>query len=399
MKKAGNHKLLKEINRRQVFECIRKSGVISKADIRNITQLTPTTISEITNSMINQGLLKSIGVAESTGGRPSQLISLNPEYAYFVGIDIDLDVIRVVVLSFDMMVVEKMEYNIKKLKPTETVDIIIELYKKILDKAKIENNNVFGLGISIPGLISKDETIEFAPNLNWREVNLKDELQNLLNIKIAIENESRLSAVAEKYIGLAKDVNNFISINIKSGIGSGIFINGELFKGTSGNAGELGHITVKEDGPLCACGNYGCLETMAATPSIIKRAVMYKKQGEKSLLFDKVGIDDINLKDIVDCSKEGDLLCTRILQSVSKYIGIGISNVINLFNPKLIILGGDIILFKDILLTKVYEILEKKSLQSNRLSCNIKITQLGNLSSAIGAGINVMNKYIYQLLM
>ncbi|MEZ0536422.1 ROK family protein [Caldicellulosiruptoraceae bacterium PP1] len=394
MKLPGNSKFLKRLNRFQVFDTIRNAGVISKAEIKNITKLTPTTISEITSSMLNEGLILNAGVAESTGGRPSQLVTLNPDYGYFIGIDIDVGIIRTVLLSFDMKVLSSFEINTPAFSPFEFIEHVIEIYNNFVNNFNLSKDMIKGIGISIPGLISKDEKIELAPNLNWNEVDIKESLFSIFRNTIAIENESRLSAIAEKHVGLAKNINNFMAINIKSGVGSGIYINSQLYKGTSGNAGELGHITVKEDGPLCGCGNFGCLETMVSTPSIIKRMIMYMKQGESSILFERFDINEISLENIVNCANDGDELCLRVLQSASKYTAIGISSVINLINPRMIILGGDIILFKDILLSKVNDIVEKKALKSNRASCEIKVTELGKFSSAIGAAIHSINRFM-----
>lgn len=395
MKFIGNNKMVKKINMHNVLNCIRKNGTISKVDIKAATKLTPTTISEITNSMISDGLIVDAGVSKSTGGRPSQLLSINSDHAYFIGAEIDVNNLKIAVIDFDMNIKYKYSINIKNCMSNEVIILLIDNILKIIEQSEIPKEKIKGIGIAVPGLINKDGIIELAPNLKWVKVDIKSKIEQKIGIQVIIENESKLSAVAEKYSGLAKNVNNFVAINIKSGIGAGIYINNQLYLGQSGNAGELGHTTVKEDGPLCGCGNYGCLETMASTPSIIKRVITCKKQGESSMLFEnKKNIEEITLGDIITFCKKGDKLCNKILESAAKYVGIGVSSIINLLNPKLIILGGDLILYKDIVIRRVTEIVETKSLSSNRDVCVIKMTELGENNALLGAAIVSINKYL-----
>lgn len=360
-----------------------------------MTKLTPTTISEITNSMIAEGLIIDAGVSKSTGGRPSQLLSINSDHAYFIGAEVDVNNLKIAIVGFDMKIKCKYSVDIKNCKSEEVISLLINSTLKIIEQSRIPKEKIKGIGIAVPGLVNKNEIIELAPNLRWVKVDIKSKIEEKLCIPVIVQNESKLSAVAEKYSGLAKDVNNFVAINIKSGVGAGIYINNHLYLGQSGNAGELGHTTVKEDGPLCGCGNYGCLETMASTPSIIKRAITCKKQGENSILFEnKKNIEEIVLNDIITFCKKGDKLCNKILESAAKYVGISVSSLINLLNPKLIILGGDLILYKDIVIRRVTEIVETKSLSSNRDVCEIKMTELGEDNALLGAAIVSINKYL-----
>lgn len=391
---AGNSKFLKKLNRLQVFDCIRNSGTISKAEIKNITKLTPTAISEITGEMIKENLILETGVGESTGGRPSQLLSLNPAFAYFIGIDIDINYIKASVVNFGMEVVCSVHKYIDDFNPQKVNELLIECISFLIYESGISKDSIKSVGIGVPAIIGKEGIIEFAPNLKWVQVDLRSSISNTFGIPVIVDNESKLSAYAERHIGRGRGVDNFMCVNIRSGIGSGIYIKGRLYRGVSGNAGELGHITVKENGTLCGCGNYGCLETLSSSPSVIKRALACKKQGEGSLLFQRVSKDeDITLKDIADASYDGDELCTRLLKSASKYLGIGISSVINLINPGLIILGGDLIHYSDIVLPKVREIVEKKSLAGSRIPCTIEVTSLQN-STILGASIACINRQL-----
>lgn len=392
---AGNSKFLKKLNRLQVFDLIRNNGTISRAEIKNITGLTPTTIGEITSLMVSEGLTLEGGVGDSTGGRPSQLLTLNPEYTYFIGADIDINYIKAAVVDFSLKIISEKRVDTKVTDPEMAIKTLIQIIYELVNETHIIKEKICGIGIGVPGLINNIGIIEFAPNLNWTDADIGGAISEHFSIPVVVENESKLSAVAERHIGQGSNTDSFINVNIRSGVGSGIFIKGHLFKGISGNAGELGHITVKEDGALCGCGNYGCLETLSSTPSIIKRALTCKKQGEASILFETVPEDDaITLENIVDAYKMGDELCLRLLLSASKYIGIGIASVINLINPSRIILGGDLIQYQEILLPKVNEIVEKKALASNRNSCIISVTELGINSTILGAAIACMNKHI-----
>jgi predicted NBD/HSP70 family sugar kinase len=192
--------------------------------------------------------------------------------------------------------------------------------------------------VSIPGLVDPEKAlVKLAPNLGWQNVGLGSLLQSFKNVPLYIDNEAMASAICENWIGSCRKVDNFICINIKSGIGAGIFINGKLYRGAGGTAGEIGHIAVDENGPRCGCGNFGCLETMASAGYMEQKARKMARQGISRGLAAIEDVDNIAIEDVIKAAREGDEISAGILKESGVYIGIAIANIVNMLNPKKIV--------------------------------------------------------------
>jgi len=257
------------------------------------------------------------------------------------------------------------------------IDIIVKLSKKALSECKYD---IHSCGISIPGLTnSNNGKWVFAPFSNIENFNIGDILAKKLNMNIYIENDVNACAIAEKKVGNCKEVENFLWMTISNGIGGAIYINNKLYKGAFSYAGEIGHITVVENGTSCGCGSKGCLEQYASGASIER--IYYELTNNK-----------YSAKEIALLANEGDLISNDIYNKAGKYIGLGLSHVINLLNLEKIILGGgvsqDYKLFKDTLLKEF----NKNIFFIANKSIIIEVSQLGYNASLIGAGLIALSR-------
>ncbi|MGV3466627.1 MAG: ROK family transcriptional regulator [Heyndrickxia sp.] len=329
---------LKNANTIKVLDFIRKRGKVTKAELAEKTTLTFAAISNIINGLLNAGMIKECGEGASSGGRKPLLYELNSEALYVVGIDVSIDEqIRFGLFTFDTILVYEfcMEPpNVKS--PTEYIQIIKKGLTSLLEKAEIDQEKILGIGVSIPGPINTNTgEVVSPPNLPlWRNVPLKRMLEIELHVPIKIEKDANLSALGEKWFGAGKEVNNLVYLFVGEGIGSGIILNGTLV----GNS-EIGHCTIDSAGSRCNCGNYGCLELKASGLAIVKKVKEGLQLGYPSN-YSYPASEQITFSNVLKAIEKEDPFTLRIVEEAANFLGIGLTNVINNFNPDLIIIGG-----------------------------------------------------------
>ncbi len=391
-KKTGNNQFLKKYNQALILDLIRVNKSISKAELAEITGLSPTAVGVIVASLIEEGYIVETGTGESKGGRRPIMLELKGRSFYSFGVDIDVNNINIVLIDITGEVVLEKQIGAKNRESREVYDktalTIANEIKAIMQSLSIQFERVLGIGLSVPALVdSITKEVVLAPNLEWENVDIRSHLEGLVNIPVYIENEAMASAICENWVGLCQDVNDFVCINIKSGIGAGIFINGKLYRGARGSAGEVGHIIVDEGGPKCGCGNYGCFETLASTSRIEDKARRLIRQGVVSALNEVERIEDIDIDKIVTAAKAGDEASKGILMEAGRFIGIAISNIVNTLNPSKIILGKDFVKYSSIVLEYVENIANSKALKFPAASLQILASKIGDKSSNLGAAI------------
>ncbi|HHW48340.1 MAG TPA: ROK family transcriptional regulator [Clostridiaceae bacterium] len=387
--RTGNNKFLKRLNQMRILNALREHGAISKIELSKITGLSPTAIGSITSELQEQGYIHETGKGESKGGRRPKLLELKPRSFYSVGVDFDVDYMDLVLVDITGQVIDQISHKVPKWDSVEKVAEKFELMvAQVIDKYSIQRQKLLGLGVSIPGLVDSNRAeIIMAPNLGWKNINFKYLLNQFKDVPLYIENEAMASAIYESWLGSCRGIENFVCINIKSGIGAGIFINGKLYRGVSGTAGEIGHIVVYENGPRCGCGNYGCVETLASAGYIEQRARKMARQGVSIKLSSFKDIDSISIDDVAVAARNGDEASTNILKESGKYLGIAIASIINMLNPKKIVLGKKFTRYADIVLDTVKAVVECKALKFPAADVEIVASEVGDRASTIGAAL------------
>ncbi len=407
-KKTGNNQFLKKYNQTLILDLIRVNKSISKAELAEVTGLSPTAVGVIVSSLREEGYLVETGTGESKGGRRPIMLELKTKSFYSFGVDIDVDNINIMLIDITgEVILEKRvsnaisksissmdsEDNVNKMDNIEadykkTALVIASEIKAIIQGLSIQFERVLGIGLSVPGLVdSVTKEVVLAPNLEWQNVDIRRYLEELIKVPVYVENEAMASAICENWLGLCQDVKDFVCINIKSGIGAGIFINGKLYRGASGSAGEVGHIVVDEGGPKCGCGNYGCFETLASTSHIEEKARKLIREGVVSTLNRIEVIENIDIDAIVDAAKYGDEASNTILMEAGRFMGIAISNIVNTLNPSKIVLGKDFVKYSKLVLERVKNIASAKTLKFPLASLQILTSEIGEKSSTLGAAI------------
>lgn len=386
---VGNNKYLKRLNEMEIMNLIRVNKAISKAELSQKTGLSPTAVGIIVSGLTQKGYIHETGVGDSNGGRRPVLYELKPHSFYSIGVDIDVDYISAVLIDITGNIIHEQTTSMPEdISFEKAIGKVGSLVEEIIGEFSIDLGRFLGIGISVPGLVKNEiHKIVFAPNLNWRNVNIKEHIDSIPDVPVFVENEAKVSAICEKWLGCCKDTDNFVCINVRSGIGAGIFIDGKLYRGVGGSAGEVGHIVVEEEGPRCGCGNFGCLETVAATGWILEEVKKVIRKGTAPGLNNIDDVESVNLDQVVKAARAGDEQIKGVLVKAGGYIGIAAAYLTNTLNPSKIVIGKDFTKYSDIVLEHVKNIVSSKALKPTASDVEIMVSSIGEKSSAIGAAI------------
>lgn len=387
--KTGNSKFLRQFNETAILDLIRTHGSLSRAQLSELTGLSATAAGAITEDLIGKGYIHETGHGRSSGGRRPVLLELKPGSFYAAGFDMEVGRLDGVMVDITGTVACRTSRTLPpKVAVNEAADHIVAMTCEMLKQLEIKEDRLLGVGVSVPGMVdSGTGRIALAPNLGWREAMIPWKENKLGSIPLYVENEAMASAICENWLGACRDVQNFVCINISSGIGAGIFTHGKPYKGAGNSAGEVGHIVVDEGGPRCGCGNYGCLETLASTTSIVERARKLVRQGIVSELNTVESVESITMETITMAAKRGDEAAKALLLEASRYLAIAISNIVNTLNPSRIVLGKEFIRYADLVMDQIQTVATAKSLAHAAEKVEIVVSAIGEQASTLGAAM------------
>lgn len=288
----------------------------------------------------------------------------------------------------------------EKLSPTmadggveAVVDRMVTLVSDTLDEGGVDISHVEGMGIAVAGAIDTNAGIVTAsPNLpNWRDVPLVNILADRFKTAVYVVNDASAAALAEHLRGAGRGTSNMVYLTVSTGIGGGIVIDGELYIGTDGCAGEIGHMVIDSHGPRCNCGNDGCLEALASGTAVAREAVRRLKRGEQSQLLELVEgkLEDIDARVVGIAASVGDSLALDIITRGSRYLGLGMVNLVNIFNPERIVVGGGLSHMGEMLLGPARQVVREKAFKLPAQSVSIVTSELGDEAGVIGAAMFV----------
>ncbi|ALV01446.1 transcriptional repressor XylR [Bacillus velezensis] len=320
---------VKKVNQKLLLNEILKNAPISRAKLSEMTGLNKSTVSSQVNTLMKENLVFEIGQGQSSGGRRPVMLVFNKKAGYSVGIDVGVDYVNGILTDLEGTIVLDQHHHLECSSPEITKDILIEMIHHFIANMPQSPYGLIGIGICVPGLIDKNQKIVFAPNSNWRDIDLKSFVQKKFNVPVFIENEANAGAYGEKVFGAAKNHDNMIYASIGTGIGIGVIINNDLYRGVSGFSGEMGHMTIDFNGPKCSCGNRGCWELYASEKALLTSLQTKEKK--------------VSTQDIIDLAHLNDIETLHALQNFGFYLGIGLTNILNTFNPQAIILRNSII--------------------------------------------------------
>lgn len=391
----GSFALMKQLNISAILEVLRIKRRISRAEIAQITGLTPASVTNITKELMKSGFVQETGIGESSGGRPPVILELNPDAGYVVGVNFGPGIIEAVVTNLDAKIMVKKACSVDTGTQQYVIGIVEDLIADVIKDKKVPEDSIIGIGLAIHGITNiHTGVLEFAPYYQWRGVRIKDIIEEKFGYPVFIENDVRAMALAESWFGVARGIPNFITVSIANGVGAGIIMNGKPYYGVDYSAGEIGHIVVEPDGPKCTCGNYGCLESLASDISLIKKAVKMIRQGAKTKIIELCNgnEENINIETIVEAAKQGDNLAVSIIEEAGRYIGITVSNLVNILNPNQFVLVGDITNAGSILIESIKATVRKVALEYPAKNIKIVNSALKKDAPVIGGATLVLQE-------
>jgi N-acetylglucosamine repressor len=393
---VGSFQGMKSLNKSVILNVIRQHGLISRAQIAKRTKLTPPTVTNLVGELISAKLVVETDLGESTGGRKPILLSINSSAFHVIGVYAGSKKIKAVAATLDGNVVTQVEAKYV-VDPTgeQFLETLEEVVRKVIKEMSTEKESIIGIGVGMHGLVDSEQgVLIFAPHLNLRDISIKAYLEQKFQLPVEVENDIGAQAVGESWFGQGKGVPNFILFRVGTGVGAGIILDNQLYRGTSFTAGEIGHTTIDINGPICRCGNYGCLETLVGGASLTVRAQQALRSGKKSILKDMVegNLELIDGKILFLAASQKDQVAMDVLEGTGYYLGIGIANLINTLNPSLIILSGGVFGAADFIMGSLRKTVEKRVLAKSAHAVSIVISELGENAIAIGAFTLVLKK-------
>lgn len=373
----GTFQLMKSVNKSIILNKIRTSEPISRAQIAKDTSLTPPTVSSIVKELMEQGLVSESELGHSSGGRKPTMLHINTNAFYVIGIDAGPETVEGVLTDLSGEILYRTSSLLKKsITNDQFIAILKETTNTIFQLSNIDQDKIIGIGIAMHGVVDINTgTSLVAPILNLRNIPIKEELEKEFNLTIKVENDARAMALGEYWFGGHGDVDSMVAVNIGRGVGAGIVMDGKLYHGALGIAGEIGHMTIDMNGSLCECGNRGCLQTFVSGPAIAARASK-KIPGNGSVLSGK---------EVFEQAQRNDPFSIELLYETGAIIGVGLVNLIHLVNPSKIVLGGGVMKSEKFILSAILESIDRRAMTAEAKQTSVMVTKLGDEATLLGA--------------
>lgn len=395
----GKPGLLKEINSNRVFNLLVHERRISRSQLAKSTGLSRATISLLIDELLEIGLVTEVGQGTSSGGRPPILLQFNPNTAYALGAHMHDYDWTVVLTNLDGKIIHSREVHIPDNSPEEAVSALTDAARSLI--TLVPDGTVLpAIGIGSPGLVDiSTGIIQSAVDIGWFNVPLGAMISCELDLDALVVNRSKGGALAELWHGGDMNIQDLIYISIGTGVAAGIIHQRSLYHGANSSAGELGHMTIIPDGPACPCGNRGCLQQLISEQAIESHARSLLKSGRSSMLRALAGHhpERLSAYDVLEAAEENDPLAAEVIDTAAEYLGIAVGNLINLFNPQLIVLGGPVGNRSPLLASLLREKVRMRAMAYPLSAVKISTSTLGTSAGAIGAAVLVLQK-AHQLL-
>lgn len=355
---VANRDLMRAINRFAILHAIRDAGSVSRVDISRSTGISQATVTGITAELLRDGMLLERASDKSGGGRRPVPLSLNPQGAFTVGVHLSVNQVSVVLMDLQASIINAYSESLDStdLSVETVVDTLVQAVQTCLWDSDFSKNQISGIGIAIPGLInSRKGHIHFIPNYNWKDIKLAELVRKRTGVPVYVENSANTLVVFEQWFGVGRGADNFLLVTTEHGIGMGMVVDGKIYRGSRGIAGEFGHTIVDRNGPLCRCGEKGCLEAICGNNAILRDAEAEWKRGSWKRKKD----GPLKIEEILEEAKNGNKALIAIYRNVGEKLGIGLNNLHKLLDPEKIIISGKGVLAEDLLFESMKTTLHK----------------------------------------
>lgn len=384
--------------KKKILNLLHTHGYISAPELSKLLKISLPTCIVLLNDLIAQGYVKNIGIGESSGGRKPNLYGLPDDAFYVISCDFSRYYASMTICDCNNKFVTPIIKIDTHMDDPELVEKLHQAASKLMQERHIPDEKVFGLGVDMPGLIDSKAGINFTIK-DKRSQHVSRDLARRFNKLVYIDNDARMHAHGEFHFGAAKEYKDAIIIHWSWGLGLGIFVNGQLYSGNNGFAGEFSHIPMIENGDLCICGKRGCLETIASSNTIMKRVKQGFENNEISSLINhfKSHPEKVTPEDVINFARQGDEFCISILNEIGKAMGRGLSYIIQLLNPQVIVLSGPLSKARQYVLSPIQQSLNRLCLEKISGNTTIIVSDMGDQSALLGTAEMVFQKVFTEM--
>lgn len=369
----GSQSSLHRANLERVVRAVRMAGSLTQAEIARSTGLSAATVSNIVRELKDGGTVEV--TPTSAGGRRARSVSLSGDAGIVVGVDFGHTHLRVAIgnLAHQVLAEESEPLDVDA-SAAQGMDRAEHLVGRLIEATGISRDKVIGVGLGVPGPIDVETGALGSTAIlpGWAGTNPRDDLAARLGVPVHVDNDANLGALGELVWGAGRGVADLAYIKVASGVGAGLVISGQIYRGPGGTAGEIGHITLDESGPVCRCGNRGCLETFTAARYVLP--LLHSSHGP-----------DLTVERMVQLAREGDPGCRRVVADVGRHIGSGVANLCNLLNPSRVVLGGHLAEAGDLVIDPIRESVARYAIPSAARRLSVMPGALGGRAEVLGA--------------
>jgi glucokinase-like ROK family protein len=388
--------IIRRLNKATVFDAVRvNQDGISRADVARVTNLSRATVSAIVGDLLMAGLVREARVGVSRGGRRPTILELNSEAGRVLAVDIGATHLVVALgdLRGRLLGEHSAALNVAA-GPEHCLAIVDAAVRTVLAAGNIELGQVTSISVGVPGPVVAKLGMVIAPPImpGWDGFPIQDRLREMWGRPAFVDNDADLGALGEWTFGAARGESNLAYVKVGTGIGCGILINGAIYRGVLGTAGEIGHFSISEDGPPCTCGNNGCLEAMAGGRAIAQRAQMAVKAGQRTTLSALNHAHELTAKDVAAAAQNGDAVSQQLLSDAGRHIGSALASLINLLNPGLVLIGGGVASSGDHFVNPLRAAVRERSMLASFQATRIELATLGAKSTVLGGIAVALNR-------
>lgn len=386
----------------EIMRALRRQGRISRGEVSSITGWSKAKASQEIRSLVDKGYLVEVGEGVSQGGRKPRLLRINNQLGYVAGIDIGATSLDIALADVTGLILQRCsEPTDVHLRPETVLGRCSELLLELIKRQGTAPDHLLGIGVGVPGPVDFARGVLVAPPLmpEWENFPIRDFFKKTFPFAfVVVDNDVNIMALGEQRAGDGAGIDHFIFVKIGTGIGAGIISNGKIHRGSDGCAGDIGHICVDKEGPLCTCGNKGCLEAMAAGPAIASRALEAARSGISPTLSQMREANGgvIRPEDVNAACREGDQAALDIIRDSGQMIGDVLAGLVNFFNPSHIFVGGGITNFGNHLLVAIRRAVLHRSLPLATTHLSIKFSRVGSNAGVMGS-ISLALDYLFTI--
>ncbi|WP_066192205.1 ROK family transcriptional regulator [Gracilibacillus timonensis] len=380
MNQTWNQYVVKKENKALVLQTVLEKAPISRASIAQVTGLNKGTVSSLISELITEHFIYESGTGESSGGRRPVMLLLNEKAGYTISVDLGVHSILAVLTDLRGQLIAEQRVEFENSEVEVVHKLLFECIDQLKSQAPASSYGIVGIGIGVPGVVTNEGEILLAPNLGWKQVPLKQQLLERYQVPVIVENEANAGAYGERVYGAGRLSNEIVYISASIGIGVGLILASKLYKGLRGFSGELGHMTIEKDGLICRCGNQGCWELYASQQALLNKA-------------EALGYVHPTIEQLIADADRGDANVLSLFEEIGDYLGVGITNIIHIFNPEQVIIGNILQKAEKYIFPAIQKRIEQNAIGFNKDDVHINSAQLTKHSTVLGMAAFTIEKF------